>query len=155
TSTNFCPWSEPIARSMTSSAGRGWPIGIRTRTNIPGESSRTPPSGLGLGKTPRKAMLPVAGVAWVVTKVRVPPCGKPASPCSPIRTGNWPCGSGLIRPAFRGVAEPQQRRLVHVEVDVHRVERHDGGQERLVLVDQVADGQVIAADLAVDGRRDL
>src|SRR3954471_9179811 len=60
--------------------------------------------------------------------------------------------TGLAR--VPGLADPQQCRLVHVEVNVHRVERHDGGQERLVLADEVADGQVIAADLAVDRRGD-
>ena len=42
TYTNFKPWSDPMARSMTSSAGCGWPMGRRTRTNIPGENSRVP-----------------------------------------------------------------------------------------------------------------
>ena len=53
------------------------------------------------------------------------------------------------------LANPQQGRLVHVEVGIHRVERHDRGQQRLVLIDQVAQREVVAADLAVDRRGDL
>ena len=62
----------PIARSITSSAGCGWPIGRRIRTNIPGDSSRTPLGGLGLAKTPRTEMLPVVGFTWLLTKLIVP-----------------------------------------------------------------------------------
>ena len=57
---------------MTSSAGCGWPIGRRIRTNIPGDSSRMPVGGLGLGKTPRTEMLPVVGLTWLLTKLIVP-----------------------------------------------------------------------------------
>ena len=58
--------------------------------------------------------------------------------------------------AFRDrLADLQQGRFIHVEIDIHRVQRHDRGQERLVLVDQVSEGEVIAAHLAVDRRHDL
>ena len=53
------------------------------------------------------------------------------------------------------LADPQQGRFVHVEVGIHRVERDDCGQQRLVLVDQVAQGQVIAAHHAADRRDDI
>ncbi len=66
-----------------------------------------------------------------------------------------PSSRQLDLPLVDRPADPQQRGLVHVEVDVHRVDRHDRGQQRLVLVDQVAEGQVVAADLAVDRRGDL
>ena len=112
------------------------------------------PSASGSGRRRAPEMLPVAGLTWLLTKLMVPWCGKPSSPCSPMKTGNlarsW---SGLILPSLIALRMPQQRGLVHVEVDVHRVQRDDGGQQRLVLVDQVAEGQVVAADLAVDGRR--
>ena len=56
---------------------------------------------------------------------------------------------------FDQVEDPQPGRFIHVEIDVHRVQRYDCGQECLVLVDQIAAGQVIAAHLAVDGRYDV
>ena len=48
-----------MARSITRTDRWGSPSGIRTRTNMPGESSQAPCSGLGLAKMPRTEMLPV------------------------------------------------------------------------------------------------
>ncbi len=65
-----------MARSMTSVARCGWPIGMRTRTNIPGDSSRgsgrpdlSPggDGGTGLSNLPRKVMLPVVELTWGLT----------------------------------------------------------------------------------------
>src|SRR5256885_1784540 len=58
------------------------------RTNIPGLSSRRPVGGRGLGNTPRMAIVPVDGLTTLLTKFRLPTCGNPSSPSSPIRTGN-------------------------------------------------------------------
>ena len=47
-----------------------------------------------------------------------------------------------------------ERRLIDVEIHEDRVDRHDRGERRLILIDEVADLQLRAADLAGDGRRD-
>ena len=97
----------------------------------------------------------MVGLTWLLTKLTSPSCGKPSSPCSPMRTGSFaPLARGLILPFVDRLPDAQEGRLVHVEVGVHRVERDDRGQQRLVLVDQVAEGQVVAADHAVDRRDD-
>ena len=58
--------------------------------------------------------------------------------------------------AFRDrLADLQQGRFIHIEIDVHRVQRHHRGQERLVLVHEIAEGEVVAAHLAVDGGNDV
>ena len=49
----------------------------------------------------------------------------------------------------------QHRRLVHIEVHVHRVLGNDGGQQRLVGDDQVAARYKRASDEAADGRSRL
>ena len=51
--------------------------------------------------------------------------------------------------------DPQQRAFVHVEVDVHRIQRDDGRQQRLVLNHQVAQCEEVTAGLAVDRRGHL
>ena len=48
-------------------------------------------------------------------------------------------------------ADFEQRAIIHVEISVDRIERDHRRQKRLVLIDQVAQGQVVAADLPVDG----
>ncbi len=117
-------------------------------------SSRGRPSGAGLGKTPRTRMLPVVGLTWLLTKLMVPWCGKPSSPLQAHEDRHLCAVLGRLDPPLVDrPADPQQGGLVHLEIGVHRVHRHDRGQERLVLVDQVAEGQVVAADLAVDRRR--
>ncbi len=50
------------------------------------------------------------------------------------------------------IAHSQHGALVDVEVGVHGVERHDRGEQRLILGDQVAQRVVIATDFAVDRR---
>ena len=50
--------------------------------------------------------------------------------------------------------DPQQGMFVDVKIGVHRVLRDDGRQQRFVLLDQVADGQQISADDAVDRGND-
>ena len=82
--------------------------------------------------------------------------GKPSSPWRPIETGKTLPGWGGLNPALVDrLSDAEQGGLVHVEVDVHRVKRDDRGQERLVLVDQVPGGQIIAADVTVDRRLHL
>ncbi len=54
-----------------------------------------------------------------------------------------------------GIADFEQRPLVKVEVGIHRVERDDRGEQRLVLVGQVAQRQIVAADHPIDRRGDL
>ena len=49
---------------------------------------------------------------------------------------------------------PHERWLIDVEIDEDRVDRHDRGQRGLVLVDEVADLQLRAADLSGDGGGD-
>jgi len=56
----------------------------------------------------------------------------------------------LNQACVSGSAKLQNRRLVHVEVDVYWVQRHDRGEQSLVLVDEVALRQVIAAHLTGD-----
>lgn len=80
TYTNFNPCSDAIARSITSNAGCGLPIGSRTRTNIPGENSRIPLAGIGLSITPRTVMLPVPELTRLLTKLITPLSGKLSSP---------------------------------------------------------------------------
>ena len=53
------------------------------------------------------------------------------------------------------LADAQDRELVHVEIDVHRVDRHDGGEEGRILGDQVAERVEVSADMSVDRRSDL
>ena len=50
--------------------------------------------------------------------------------------------------------DAEQTRCVHIEISVHGIERDDGGQQRRILVDEVAARHVVTADLAVDRRRD-
>ena len=45
----------------------------------------------------------------------------------------------------------QQRRLLDIEIGVHRIDRHDRRQQRAVGVDEVAGRQQRAADLAGQG----
>ena len=142
---------------MTSRAGWGWPIGSRMRTNMPGDSRRTPVPGRlqGLAKTPRTEMLPVVGLTWLLTKL-MSPVRETVLALQAHQDRDLPALAGTLDLALvDGPADPQHGGLVDVEVGVHRVERDDGGQQGLVLVDQVAERVVIAADLAVDGRRDL
>ena len=71
---------------------------------------------------------------------------------------NWGVTGGAARrrqPAFvDGSANPQEGALIHVEIGVDWVERNDGGEQCLILVDQVAQGQEVPADLPIDGGRD-
>src|SRR5262249_11903981 len=96
-----------IARSMTSSAWCGLPIGNRIRTNIPGDRSRPVPTerrgGAAFGiraygcrvlrgvlETPRIEMQTVPGVAWVLHKMITPLGGKAVAPGMAIDTGMSP-----------------------------------------------------------------
>ncbi len=131
------------------------PIGRRIRTNIPGESSRMPCCGFGFGKTPRTEMLPVVGLTRLLTKSMSPWWGKPsalqAHEDRQVHAGpRW-----FDLPLVDRPAQPQQGRLIHVEIGIHRVLRDDRGQQGLVLVHQVAERQVVAADVAVNRRDDL
>ena len=124
--------------------------------NMPGESKRMPFSGLGLGKIPRTRMLPVVGSTWLSRKLMLPWWGKRLLALEAHEDRQHLAGlGGLILPSLIALRTSQQGGLVHVEVGVHRVQRDDRGQHRLVLVDQVAERQVVAADLAVDRRLDL
>ena len=55
--------------------------------------------------------------------------------------------------------DAQHRVFVHVEVGVHRVHRHDRGEQgaagQVARLNQVAHGDEVAADAAADGRGDL
>ena len=61
------------------------------------------------------------------------------------------------RCAGAGASIPKQRPLIDVEIDVHRIDGHDRGQQRLAAagIHQVADVRQCATDLAVDGCSDL
>ena len=58
--------------SLTSKAGCGAPRGSRTRTNIPGLSSRLPTVLPGFSKTPRRVMVPVDGLTTLLPKLMKP-----------------------------------------------------------------------------------
>ena len=52
------------------------------------------------------------------------------------------------------IPEADEGRLVEVEVDEDRIDRHDGGEGRLILVDEVADLELRPPDEAVDRGHD-
>jgi hypothetical protein len=63
--------------------------------------------------------------------------------------------AGRARAADGHAAVGEIRALIHVEVEVDRVQRYDVGQHRLVRVDQVALGHQPARDAAADRSLDL
>ena len=97
---------------------------------------------MGLPMTPRTRSVPVLESTLLSLKLIVPLCGKSrrrssVSSESPTSTGISASCLDLILPSRDQAAEPEHRPLVDVEVDVHRVERDDRRQGRLVGLDQV------------------
>ena len=67
--------------------------------------------------------------------------------------GKLPRFERLDLPFVVRLANHLQRDLIHVEINLDRIERYDGGQLRLILVDQIAGRQKVAANLAIDRRK--
>ena len=109
-----------------------------TRAKSPGVSARER-----LEKTARVRIVPLRGSTWLSTKSRRPSCGKAGLVREPEvdrQPGRPPVGAARApRPA--GVA--QIGLLVAVEVEIHGVDRDDGGEHRAggrPRLDQVAGG---------------
>ena len=85
-------------------------------------------------------MLPVVGIDLVVDEVDRPLVRKAVLALQRHGDRNSRALVGQLDLALVDrLASAQQGGLVHLEVGVHRVDRHDRRQEGLVLVDQVAD----------------
>ena len=111
--------------------------------------------GQGIGKHPAHQDAAGRGVILVVDEVDRPLVWKAILALERHGDRNSRVLVGELDLALvNGLAGAQQGGLVHLEVDVHRVDRNDRGEEGLVLVDQVALGEIIAADLPVDRRDD-
>ena len=82
----------------------------------------------------------MVGLTWLLTKLIVPCVREALLALKPHEDRDLhPLLGQLDLALVDRLAGAQQGRLVHVEVDVHRVDRHDRGQQGLVLVDQVAE----------------
>ena len=143
-----------MAWSRTKMAGWGWPIGSRTRTNIPGDSVERRWRAWDYRSAPHRQAARV-GVHLVIDEVDVPLVRKSVLVLQPHEDGNPALLISLHRPFVDRLADTQHRPLVNVEIDVHRVQRYDRRQQCLILNDQVAQSQEIAANLAVDRRSDF
>ena len=122
---------------------------------MPGNNKRRPPGGRGLSKTPARQNAARGRIDLVIDEVDDPLAGKALFALQSHEDGNLPAAVGLDQSRVDGPPHPQHRRFVDVDVGVHGIERNDGGQQGLVLGDEVAEREVIAAHLAVDGRGHL
>ena len=96
---------------------------------------------LGVGKDTTHQDAARRGIDLVVDEVDGPLVREAVLALQPHEDGHLGTVFGhLDLPFVDRPAVAQQGGLVHLEVNVHRVHRHDRGQERLVLVDQVAEG---------------
>ena len=108
---------------------------------MPGDSSRWPPWQLGVRKDAAHQDAARGGIDLVVDEVDGPLVREALLALQAHEDGHLGTVLGHLELPFVDCpAVAQQGGLVHLEVDVHRVHRHDRGQERLVLVDQVAEG---------------
>ena len=94
----------------------------------------------GLANTPRTRIVPVCGSTVLLTKSSVPlqgelPLDVVGQPHPHLHFADAP---RLNHPLADHLPDAQQRRLLDVEVGIHRIDRHDRGQERGVGIDQVA-----------------
>ena len=111
------------------------------------------------GTRPGRRRVPVFGLTWLSTKLIVPWWGNPPRWPGRAHTGHSAVAGRLGLAFADQLPDAQHRVLVHVEVGVHRVHRHDGGEQgAAVLVprlDQVAHRDDVSADAAADRRGDL
>ena len=125
------------------------------RPNWPGVRKNS-----GFGNSARTRMVPEFRSTWLSTKLSLPWCGQFFSSVRCSSTGTELSRVDFIRPLLGRALIGEVIELAHVEIEVDRIERDDGGEERgaaaaLAAAHQVSDAHEVVADAAGDRRRDV
>ncbi len=149
--TTCCDWSSRTAVSGTIRAGAGGATARRSRAKAPGVRNRS-----GLATRARAWIVPLEPIERVVDEFQRP----------------LPCEAGLVAEADVDLVGERARRAgplaregqevgsAHVEVEMDRVERDQGGQQRgraagkATAGDRGADRDLVRADAAAEGGDD-